>query len=138
MGIIKVPGTISTGPNTVVIQAVNTWLGTWCVPNDSASQQTSPRETVHLPIIFLTMASKCIAHSFGGLRFSYSCTASCSTFILMRTKGAALFPTDYKYESSALTGSWMSHAWHEIDTFSTFAEFANHFTLQLLCYLKCP
>lgn len=47
----KVPGTLRAGPNTVVIQPVNTWLGTWCVPNDSASLQPSPGEAAHLPTV---------------------------------------------------------------------------------------
>lgn len=62
----KVPGTLRGGPNAVVIQAVNTWLGTWRVPNDSVSLQSSLEEAVHLPIVLTTMPLKHTACNPGG------------------------------------------------------------------------
>lgn len=63
----KVPGTLRAGPNAVVIQVVNTWLGTWCVPNDSASLQPSPGEAALLPTVLTTMLLKHTACNPGGL-----------------------------------------------------------------------
>lgn len=50
----KVPGTLRAGPNAVVTQVINTWPGTWCVPNDSASLQPSLEEVARLSSVLIT------------------------------------------------------------------------------------
>lgn len=61
----KVPGTLRAGPNAVIIQALNTWIGTWCVPNDSASLQPSPGKTAHLPTVLTITPLKHVPHNQG-------------------------------------------------------------------------
>lgn len=56
----KVPGTLRAGPNAVIIQVINTWPGTWCVPNDSAPLQSSLGEVAHLSS---TLISTPLKHS---------------------------------------------------------------------------
>lgn len=64
----KVPGTLRAGPNAVITQVINTWPGTWCVPNDCASLQPSLEEIAHLPSTLITIPLK---HSAQGLAISW-------------------------------------------------------------------
>lgn len=138
----KVPGTLRAGPNAVVIQVINTWLGTWCVPNDSAAQQPSPGEAVHLPTSAIIIPLKHTDHQLGGQHSSSSPlsfignTSSCGikqTLLSPRITILSCVTVSYPQHPSLhiayiqiyllhSLGTMASSAWQRADTHSTFVE----------------